>query len=96
MSLGIGILGSIYYSVTCLTAKANGDTINNSLPWWANLLIAITPTIIGFLLDLIVKKGWLSKKTSDDIKEVVEDITDDLKDDGKLNGSNKEKDDNGK
>lgn len=87
MSAGIGILGTIYYSISALSTRASGS--DNGLPWWANLLIAIIPTILGFVLDLIVKKGWITSKTSDEVKKVVDEVADDLKDDGKLNGSNK-------
>lgn len=55
---------------------------NSSLPWWAVLLIAICPPIIGLVCDLITSllkaKGWISGETKDKIDEAVDDIVSDV------------------
>ena len=63
-------------------------------PWWVSLLIAIVPTIIGVIWDIVryhgTKSGWFNEKTASKIDKVVDNTIEDIKDDGKLNNSNKD------
>jgi len=64
LAIGGGVLGS-----------AIGGTISmaSGLEWWQTLLIAILPTLLGFILDLIIgilhKKGIISKETKEKLEE---------------------------
>lgn len=50
-----------------------------SLPWWQSLLIAIIPTIIGGIFDIVLNvlknKGLLTKQ---DVEEIADKIEKDL------------------
>lgn len=63
-------------------------------PWWVALIIAVVPTLIGIIWDIIrnqgTKKGWFNEKTATKIDKVVDNVVEDIKDDGKLNNSNKD------
>ena len=94
MYTGIGLLSGVIGA-----SVSSAVTTNTALPWLAIMLIAIAPTIIGAILDLLkfwfVKMGWIDKttadKTVDAIKDETKDLADDYLDDGKINGSNKKK-----
>lgn len=64
-------------------------------PWWVALLIAIVPTLIGVIWDIIrakgIKKGWFNEKSATKLDNAVNNVIEDIKDDGKLNNSNKDK-----
>lgn len=53
--------------------------IEGNYPWWASLLIAIVPPIIGCILDILVRKKIISKKRSDEIESTIKNETDKLK-----------------
>lgn len=71
-----------------------GVNATSEQPWWVALLIAVIPTLIGIVWDILryqgTKRGWFSEKTASKIDEVVDNTIEDIKDDGKLNNSNKE------
>ena len=53
--------------------------IEGNYPRWASLLIAITPPIIGCILDVLVRKKVITKKRSDEIEGAIKNETDKLK-----------------
>lgn len=93
------ILGVISGIAFAGTSKAL--VIETGLPWWAVMLIAIIPPILGGLIDLaknlLIKYGVFTKKEADkianEIKEEIKDNAEDLLDDGQLNDSNKKSED---
>lgn len=87
ITIGVGVASSIGVATTLLIQQASETPTSEQLPRWATLLISLVPTLVSFLLELLVKKGILSKDTKDKVEEVVDDIVEDIKDDGKLNGS---------
>lgn len=59
---------------------SNAIVTNTDLPWWAVLLIACVPTILGLITDLITtwlkNKGYISSETKDKIDSAVDDVID--------------------
>lgn len=53
--------------------------IEGNYPWWASLLIAITPPIIGCILDILVRKKIITKKRSDEIEGAIKNETNKFK-----------------
>lgn len=53
--------------------------IEGNYPWRASLLIAITPPILGCVLDVLVRKKIITKKRSDEIEGAIKNETDKLK-----------------
>lgn len=64
------ISGAIFSSVSY---------VEGNYPWWASLLIAILPPIVGCVLDLLVRKKIITKKRSDEIEGAIKNETDKLK-----------------
>lgn len=93
------ILGLI--SGVAFAGISKAIVVNSELPWWAIMLIALIPPVLGGLIDLakclLVKYGVFSKeeadKIADEIKDEIKDNADDLLDDGELNDSNKKSED---
>ena len=78
ISMASGIAcATIYY------AQSN-EYITASLTWWQYLLIALIPTVIGFILDLVIdilkNKGIISEDDATELKSKVDDIEDKLDD----------------
>lgn len=67
------ISGAIFSSVSF---------IETNYPWWASLLIALLPPIVGCICDLLVRYKVISKKRGEEIEEVVKNETDKIKDKG--------------
>lgn len=92
------ILGVISGIAFAGTSKAL--VIETGLPWWAILLIALIPPVLGGLIDLaknlLIKYGVFTKQEADEIadeiKDEIKDNANDLLDDGQLNNSNKNED----
>ena len=53
--------------------------IEGNYPWWASLLIALLPPVVGCILDILVRKKIISKKRSDEIESTIKNETDKLK-----------------
>lgn len=67
--------------ISTLTGIASGaifssvSFIESNYPWWASLLIALLPPLVGCLCDILVKKGIISKKRGEEIEKVVKEET---------------------
>ena len=64
------ISGAVFSSVSYIEAN---------YPWWASLLIALLPPVVGCILDILVRKKIISKKRSDEIESTIKNETDKLK-----------------
>ena len=53
--------------------------IEGNYPWWASLLIALLPPVVGCILDVLVRKKIITKKRSDEIEGAIKNETDKLK-----------------
>lgn len=83
------------YTIMGLAFGSVGVGVNNfsGAEWWVSLLIAIIPTIIGVVWDILrgigITKGWFTEATAKKVDKKVNDVVEDLKDNGKLDNSNK-------
>lgn len=75
-------MATIVSTISGIAFAATSKTIvtNTDLPWWAILLIAIVPTILGVVCDLITtwlkNKGYISSETKDKIDSAVDEVID--------------------
>lgn len=75
-------MATIVSAISGIAFAATSKTIvtNTDLPWWAILLIAIVPTILGVVCDLITtwlkNKGYISSETKDKIDSAVDEVID--------------------
>lgn len=88
-SLVLGAISGV--SGIVVAYESEGVITGAGLTWWQMLLIVTVPTLLGFILDLAVNKGWITKDQAQKLKDSGKTVIDDLADDGKINNSNKGK-----
>jgi len=69
-SIAGGLTGSILNIFT---------TIQGEQEWWVYLITSIAPTLLGFLLDIVVgilkKKGIIDSSTTKRLEDKIDDIS---------------------
>ena len=70
---------STFLGIVSGTVFSSVSYIEVNYPWWASLLIALLPPVVGCILDILVRKKIISKKRSDEIESTIKNETDKLK-----------------